>query len=333
MSFTRNTFNETKRGSFGMFVSRDDFYDSINIESPVTLHRFDSDGTLKSLEINVSYELEFASVTGFKTLKMENFYKQELKNVQTIFERIENAAKYVAIVPVVKNGDTWFGISFKYQDNDNIGYALFVNACDDINMKGSLGVDNFYLQVKEALIAFHRNGLCHCDIKPANIVRCDGQFKLIDFGSLFDVKTGEINKGFSYVGLTPTMISPWYHIRARIFGYKATSQSQSQDNVLDVNHIDIQKMSDEHVLMKNDMYALALSLIDMFRLKRDDNRINDLLNYNPSYTVNMTDTGGGSHMVTISGKSYRIYVRCKDPKTHKVTYMTVKQAQKSKSSR
>ena len=101
---------------------------------------------------------------------------QELKLLQSV----QNVEGVIQVLDFYERSDSFIYIMERHKNSKD----LF----DFITEKKVLTEEiskNFFKQIVETVIACHRNGVVHCDIKAENILVdiTNGNLKLIDFGS------------------------------------------------------------------------------------------------------------------------------------------------------
>jgi serine/threonine protein kinase/tetratricopeptide (TPR) repeat protein len=122
---------------------------------------------------------------------------------------IETAARleHPHILPVLDSGEThgWFWYSMPYVEGESLQ--------DRLDREGPLPVDEALRLAREAALALdfaHRHGVVHRDVKPGNVLLCDGQALVADFGiaKALEAAGGErLTMTGATVG-TPAYLSP-----------------------------------------------------------------------------------------------------------------------------
>jgi serine/threonine protein kinase len=133
-----------------------------------------------------------------KIFTHEETFQDELKNIYVLkkiygddFEKNTTYREYDGFFgfKIEINGDNLlFELELANKHATPVIYVLLQCRCDSIKPKTSTSTPpDFEKLIKDTsppLNLLHENGYMHVDIRPANIVSCNGEFKIIDYGMM-----------------------------------------------------------------------------------------------------------------------------------------------------
>jgi serine/threonine protein kinase len=131
-------------------------------------------------EIHVAYSTELGYNVAVKVLRTGPFSTAEAGEEQR-FEREREMLTRIKHPAIVDVYDWGHGEDYRY-----IVTEYFPSGSLELRIRNLMTVKDtvdIFLQIAGALVAVHGAGLCHRDMKPANVMmRPDGRIVLIDFG-------------------------------------------------------------------------------------------------------------------------------------------------------
>lgn len=221
--------------------------------------------------------------------------QQDLEDEVDINRRIINyygnkASKFLTVAPIkgFRNYKV-LGCYLEFLKGDII-YVALGSACDN---KYAMNIHSLAIDILESLVVLQEAGYQHNDIKLDNIVRCNGQYKLIDWGqasSIEEFKFGDMIctsplkwyiKGFpSYVSkylmdYRTSMVNSSYE-KSDIF------QQKNKQIITEFNEI-IKSNPDIHMLHKKykrnlDVFMLGMTLLQaVFKSDLNYEKYRDLI--------------------------------------------------------
>jgi serine/threonine protein kinase len=127
--------------------------------------------------------------------------------------------------------------------------------------QGSQRID-YEKQLLEGLANVHREGIAHCDIKLDNLLLCENEAKIGDFGFAVDAKkVGDELQG------TPLYLSP--EILNYIY-YRNEVNSRPEGSFLRIEYKGLRELYKKSINEKTDVYSLGICLYFMKYLKLPD---------------------------------------------------------------
>lgn len=126
---------------------------------------------------------EIASIFRADTNPTYKEYMDELyinRDINKIYG--SNSAKYVTSAPYEYNTLKLLGMIVKTKDSSQPLYVIFGSKCRQIKEPADLNLAKFTSDILNSLIVLQKNQYEHNDIKIDNIVLCDADYKLIDWG-------------------------------------------------------------------------------------------------------------------------------------------------------
>ena len=126
---------------------------------------------------------EIASIFRADTNPTYKEYMDEL-NVNREINKIygSEASKYVTSAPYEYGALKLLGMVVNFKDGRQPQYVIFGSKCKQIRGPADLNIDKFITDILNSLIVLLKNTYEHNDIKIDNIVLCDTDYKLIDWG-------------------------------------------------------------------------------------------------------------------------------------------------------
>jgi serine/threonine protein kinase len=117
-----------------------------------------------------------------KTFSREDKFIREIQENQKVLKIHRNYPKYITIDQPIYDGQFITGASIR-KPNKTYVYVIFGSKCNPKYELNYTNVFKFIADILEKIRVINSNGYFHNDIKLANIMLCDGQFNLIDWGT------------------------------------------------------------------------------------------------------------------------------------------------------
>jgi len=130
----------------------------------------------------------------------ENDFEDDIKNSHIISNIFMNHENMITNKTINFNNDNISGIIIK-DNNENENFYYFSNMCSQTIDKitfNNIKLNKFILNILSSLNILHSKDYYHGDIKTQNIMLCGRDFKLIDWGRLYNIK--EFDPNYYYGG-------------------------------------------------------------------------------------------------------------------------------------
>ena len=177
-----------KKGFKGIVYESDIFIKELKKIDKINIISIDYEGNKRKCIVNV---FDFIHLIDDKLYvkKFSNFYdfNNELNGYKKMIKILKNKIKkYTTITE-----------GFKYKNENIYGlfiddiYIVFTEKCnktiDKIKFTQKT-FDKFFKQIMNILKIMEKNNYLHNDIKPSNIIECNGNFKLIDWEMSYNLR-------------------------------------------------------------------------------------------------------------------------------------------------
>jgi hypothetical protein len=311
-------------GSFGCFLNNAEAKEiivSTNWEDNITAsYTVSNNNNIRLVEYSINKLGILSYITnnnlGIKIMKKKNdnerlLWIDEIEAIQNVYDAL--GPEYVPYVPYVKDNNNIFGFELKKDNHptmviisgnekynaDNLLIIPTVACQNDLD-KLKLNPDSINIKMLNSIKAslmhimtqLHTHRLAHMDIKPNNIVQCDGKFKVIDYGLVckFDQTL--------HIAGTPGNISPVLFYACK----ENFNIGELDDNIvpmeiyqllineninsyniyitkLQTNSSDINKKMEmelqEMIYIVNDRFGIAVTLLELYNVIKVKDKDND----------------------------------------------------------
>jgi serine/threonine protein kinase len=262
-----------------------------------------SEGIIKDKDDIVDFVNYLGNVKGFigKIFKYK-YFEDSKKIFEKELDEIRNVMKYygkhnkefTTLIPLKYKHLEFIGITVNYKRSSQ--FIVFNKKCDN---KFKVDILQLVEDLLESLVVLQESKIIHNDIKLDNIVRCDGKYKLIDWGNIMDMDFKKPMKG-SFMTGSPVKFHlleySQYFIKQAIYYRTQTKEKEvfkseifnkvykqiveNFDNVMK----EISKMSKNEIIKKYtksfDIYAVGITMVHSIIINKESyEKYEPLVNY------------------------------------------------------